>query len=149
MVVIKAKLSPAPLLTLAAPQFKEILNSANDVLKLKMVLLTGSPVTSSEENLKLKTIIKVSLFGEHLRSWSSQLDFTVRGSHQFRILSRSVSKLKMISYYFWLKNGKNLKAVGRHLKSLRVQWGQFQILVKYHQQVFSTYFIWSRSQIQK
>ena len=121
MVVIKAKLSPAPLLTLAAPQFKEILNSANDVLKLKMVLLTGSPVTSSEENLKLKTIIKVSLFGEHLRSWSSQLDFTVRGSHQFRILSRSVSKLKMIFYYlkkktFLIKKWKDFKTSWTTLK---------------------------------
>ena len=121
MVVIKAKLSPAPLLTLAAPQFKEILNSANDVLKLKMVLLTGSPVTSSEENLKLKTIIKVSLFGEHLRSWSSQLDFTVRSSHQFRILSRSVSKLKIIFYYlmkktFLIKKWKDFKTSWTTLK---------------------------------
>ena len=121
MVVIKAKLSPAPLLTLAAPQYKEILNSGNDVLKLKVVLLTGSPVTSSEENLKLKTIIKVSLFGEHLRSWSSQLDFTVRGSHQFRILSRSVSKLKMIFYYikkktFLIKKWKDFKISWTTLK---------------------------------
>ena len=62
MVVIKAKLSPAPLLTLAAPQFKEILNSANDVLKLKMVLLTGSPVTSSVNLSKIKNYYQSKSF---------------------------------------------------------------------------------------